>query len=162
MKLLLGLLLAVLATVAIAAPARHRQLPLNDRHRPAPVASTQQLLHQTATTATITAPHTDRPKVFPLPYVVKLPPGDPGSRDNYHAYAHAHAQAGHRHTTGWLPSWIKAAWRGSSWSTPSSVRKDPFFFSPASRPDLSCFCAGGAVCCHTATGLDCHAGYCGI
>ncbi|CAK7232629.1 hypothetical protein SEUCBS140593_008325 [Sporothrix eucalyptigena] len=134
MKLLFHLLLALLtATVTLAAPAPVRHLQQPlTEHRPSAAHSSSKS-------------SSSPPRPVHLPYVVKAPASEQTHRK-------------HRFS---VPSWLKL-WQGPSWSSPSPKDHGRMHFAHASSADLTCFCAGGAVCCHTATGLDCNAGYCGI
>ncbi|CAK7236404.1 hypothetical protein SBRCBS47491_009625 [Sporothrix bragantina] len=140
MKLLFQLLLAVLAaTLTLAAPTRHLQLPLADKYQ-----HSLQNSHAVAKSPSKSTPTqtTHTPKIH-LPFVVKAPASE----------AHAHKK--HRLS---VPSWLKLGKGREN----NHYHSNGMYFTHKSSADLSCFCAGGAVCCHTATGLDCNAGYCGI
>ncbi|KAL1901045.1 hypothetical protein Sste5346_002111 [Sporothrix stenoceras] len=144
MKFLFQFLLALLtATLTLAAPtSTHLQRPLggNRQHQTTPQHS--DVGHSTTTPVSTHTHPNERPKTFQLPYVVKAPKTDSRKHSKGHPM---------------LPSWL------TSWKKPStSSSSSRMHFHHAGDAKLACFCAGGAVCCHTATGLDCNSGYCGI
>lgn len=153
MKFLLHFLLAVLtATLSIAAPAStNLQRPLggDPQHRPGEQHAHRppaDVGHTTATPVSTQTHHNERPKAFQLPYVVKAPKTS----------ERKHSKHGRPSLLSWMTPWKKPA------STSTSTNHHRMHFHHAGNAKLACFCAGGAVCCHTATGLDCNSGYCGI
>ena len=74
------------------------------------------------------------------------------------------ASAPHLLKTGLSVTPLLKNWRDLVWSTAkqNAFQHHNTQVEHASSVDLDCFCIGGDVCCRTATGLDCSAGYCGI
>jgi len=140
MKLLSAqLMLAVLATLSLAVPMPDQQVPLGrvrDSRRPS-----NHLPPQTTPLRT--------------PLVVDQPPvkasvlvSDPQREAHFSTSTAAAAATG-------TPS--SSSSPGSTWE----------WFSAAFRKETagaphSCFCAGVSVCCHSAEGLGCNYGVCGI
>ncbi|KJR88973.1 uncharacterized protein SPSK_08072 [Sporothrix schenckii 1099-18] len=157
MKLLLHFLFALLAaTLAVAAPtSAHLQRPIGSAgHHRNPVS------RPSPNNATPVPSHTrpgERPKAkaFQLPYVVKAPKADG-----------RHQRTSRVVLPSWMTPWRKAAstlsTAASTSALPAAANRHRMHFTHSGNEKLACFCAGGAVCCHTATGLDCNSGYCGI
>ncbi|OAA55249.1 hypothetical protein SPI_08344 [Niveomyces insectorum RCEF 264] len=153
MKHLLQILFAVfLASLALAAPAKQLQTPLTGTHRHAVGGGSHHI-----------------PKKIKMPFVIKTssaaaPPAAAaatvaGAADNNSGPVTVNTAAkavARPLTPGLTPSsWI-TKWRGSgSWMAAAKT-------SLQAGAPLSCFCAGASICCRTADGLNCNAGYCGI
>jgi hypothetical protein len=86
-----------------------------------------------------------RPLDFKTPFVVKAPhqeaPPSPAARKPLRI---PQTPA----STSWLDRWRRPTTEKSS--------------SSSGNAELSCFCAGGSVCCNTARGMSCNYGICGI
>lgn len=156
MRFFINLLLAIaFAALSLAAPGRRLQTPMGGqmrrhRHSPNVGSAARPSVHVHSTGPQNHSP----PKKFRLPYVVKTPS----------------TPAASKYTRPSMPSWINN-WRAPAAQqagTSASAKKHEHMHAP-SRPfanvgsaDVSCFCAGGSICCHTHKGVDCNSGYCGI